>query len=87
MTRSGQGWYVYTLKRFIPPKQGLEPHFQNLVDDFRGGECFKFFTAIIKEKDRGEIACVHTNTLKKIVFYVIIIIKEKSIQHLRLIWN
>jgi hypothetical protein len=50
LTELGQGWYVYTRKRFIPPKQGLDHHFQNLVGDFRGGECFKFFTAINKEK-------------------------------------
>ena len=34
LTELGQGWYVYTRKRFIPPKQGFAPHFQNLVGDF-----------------------------------------------------
>ena len=34
LTELGLGWYVYTRKRFIPTKQGFEPHFQNLVGDF-----------------------------------------------------
>ena len=44
-------------------------------------------TSDLSTMREDEVACVHTNTLKKIVFYVIIIIKEKLIQHLRLIWN
>ena len=37
LMRLGRGWYVYTWKRFIPPKQGFEPHFQNPVREFRRG--------------------------------------------------